>query len=84
MVNNILQGLIKVDPAESQYFTQNARAYSGELDFLNSESINITTNAKTRYFVTFHEAFTYFVKQYNLTQIPIAGPFEEEPTSKDI
>jgi zinc transport system substrate-binding protein len=43
-----------------------------------------TTNVKTRYFVTFHEAFAYFAKEYNLTQIPIAGPFQEEPTANDI
>jgi zinc transport system substrate-binding protein len=39
---------------------------------------------KTIYFVTFHEAFAYFAREYNLTQIPIAGPFEEEPTPGDI
>jgi zinc transport system substrate-binding protein len=83
-VNNILQGLIKADPADSQYFTQNAQAYQAELDDLNSQIVNATTNVKTRYFVTFHEAFAYFAKRYNLTQIPISGPFEEEPTPSDI
>jgi zinc transport system substrate-binding protein len=84
IVNNILQGLIKADPADSQYFTQNAEAYIAKLDLLNSAAIDATTNTKTRYFVTFHEAFAYFAKQYNLTQIPIAGPFQEEPTPSDI
>jgi zinc transport system substrate-binding protein len=83
-VNNILQGLIKADPADSQYFTQNAQAYESKLDTLNSEAINATSNVATRYFVTFHEAFGYFAQQYNLTQIPISGPFEEEPTPSDI
>jgi zinc transport system substrate-binding protein len=83
-VNNILQGLIKVDPADQQYFTANAQNYEAKLDYLNSQIINATTNVKTRYFVTFHEAFAYFAKEYNLTQIPIAGPFEEEPTTSDI
>lgn len=83
-VNNILQGLIKADPSDSQYFTQNVQAYESKLDNLNSQIINATTNVKTRYFVTFHEAFAYFAKQYNLTQIPISGPFQEEPTPSDI
>jgi zinc transport system substrate-binding protein len=83
-VNNILQGLIKADPVDSQYFTQNAQAYETKLDDLNSQAVNATTKVKTRYFVTFHEAFAYFAKQYNLTQIPIAGPFQEEPTPSDI
>ena len=85
-VNNILQGLIKADPADSQYFTQNAQAYNAKLDTLNSQILAITTsqNVRTRYFVTFHEAFAYFAQQYNLTQIPISGPFQEEPTPTDI
>jgi zinc transport system substrate-binding protein len=83
-VNNILQGLIQADPADSQYFTQNAQAYEAKLDTLNSEAINATSNVATSHFVTFHEAFAYFAKQYNLTQIPISGPFEEEPTPSDI
>ncbi len=83
-VNNILQGLIKADPADTQYFTQNAQAYEAKLDNLNSLAINATSNTATRYFVTFHEAFAYFANQYNVTQLPISGPFEEEPTPSDI
>jgi zinc transport system substrate-binding protein len=83
-VNNILQGLIKADPADSQYFTQNANAYEAKLDALNSQAVNATTNTATKYFVTFHEAFAYFANQYNVTQLSISGPFEEEPTPTDI
>jgi zinc transport system substrate-binding protein len=83
-VNNILQGLIEADPADRAYFTQNAQNYEAKLDALNAEARNATTNVATRYFVTFHEAFAYFAKQYSLTQIPISGPFQEEPTPSDI
>jgi zinc transport system substrate-binding protein len=83
-VNNILQGLIKADPADSQYFTTNANAYEAKLDELNTEAINATTNTATKTFITFHEAFAYFAKQYNVTQLSILGPFEEEPTPTDI
>jgi zinc transport system substrate-binding protein len=83
-VENILQGLIKVDPKDQQYFTANAQAYEAKLDQLNSQIINETANVQTRVFITFHEAFAYFANQYNLTQVPISGPFEEEPTPSDI
>jgi zinc transport system substrate-binding protein len=83
-VINILQGLMKAAPADSQYFAQNAQAYEAKLDNLDSQIVHATTNVKTRYFVTFHEAFAYFAKQYDLIQIPIAGPFQEEPTPSDI
>jgi zinc transport system substrate-binding protein len=83
-VNNILNGLNEADPADSQYFTQNAQTYQSKLDNLNNQIKTATTNTKTRLFVTFHEAFVYFANEYNLTQIPIAGPFQEEPTANDI
>jgi zinc transport system substrate-binding protein len=83
-VENIVQGFIQADPADAQYFASNGAAYKSRLDFLNSQIINATSNVATRNFVTFHEAFAYFAKEYNLTQIPILGPFEEEPTPSDI
>jgi zinc transport system substrate-binding protein len=83
-VANILEGLIKADPADATYFTKNAQNYSAKLDLLNSQAINLTANPKTRHFVTFHEAFAYFSMRYNLDQIPIAGPFEEDPTPSEI
>lgn len=83
-VRNILQGLIQADPADSQYFTQNADVYIAKLEALNQEAINATTGTATNRFVTFHEAFAYFANQYNITQVPILGPFEEEPSANDI
>jgi zinc transport system substrate-binding protein len=83
-VSNILKGLIRADPTNAAYFTANARAYEAKLDILHSEFLNLTANPATRYFVTFHEAFAYFAKEYNVTQIPIAGPFEEDPTPSEI
>ena len=83
-VMNILQGLIRADPADQGYFTSNAQAYTAKLDNLNSEILQATSNVKTRYFITFHEAFAYFAERYNLTQVPIAGPFQEDPTPSDI
>ncbi len=83
-VNNILEGLIQADPENSEYYTQNAQAYNAKLDDLNNQAIEATTDVATSYFVTFHESFVYFANRYNLTQIPIAGPFQEEPTPSDI
>jgi zinc transport system substrate-binding protein len=85
-VNNILQGLIKAYPSDNDTFTANAKSYMGQLDYLNSAIINATNFhvIKTRYFVTFHTAFAYFAQRYNVTQIPVFGPFEDSPTAKDI
>jgi zinc transport system substrate-binding protein len=83
-VTNILRGLAQADPTDKDYFVANANSYEAKLDSLNQAILNATSNVKTRSFVTFHEAFAYFAKRYNLTQIAIAGPFEEEPTPSDI
>ncbi|MBO0887608.1 zinc ABC transporter substrate-binding protein [Candidatus Bathyarchaeota archaeon] len=85
-VNNILRGLIEAYPSDNDTFTTNAKSYDNQLDFLNSAIINATNFhvVKTQYFVTFHTAFAYFAKQYNLTQIPVFGPFEDSPTAQDI
>jgi zinc transport system substrate-binding protein len=83
-VSNILQGLINADPTDKQFFTANAQAYDAKLDLLNKQIITAISNATTTHFVTFHTAFGYFAQEYGLDQIPVFGPFEEEPTPTDI
>lgn len=85
MVQTILQGFIKADSADAAYFTANANTYEAKLQSLNQQFMSLaSSNLATRDFVTFHTAFGYLAKQYNLTQIPVFGPFEEEPTAADI
>lgn len=58
-VMNILGGLIAADPSNRDYFTANAAQYAAKLDALDQQIANVTSHAKTRYFVTFHEAFVF-------------------------
>jgi zinc transport system substrate-binding protein len=83
-VKNILQGLIKADPSDKAYFTANANALIAKFQFMDQELRTGTANVATRTFVSFHEAFGYLAKEYNLVEVPLAGPFEEEPTPSDI
>jgi zinc transport system substrate-binding protein len=83
-VANILHGLVQADPADAEYFTANAQAYDAKLDLLNADALNLSATPATRDFVTFHEAFGYFAREYGLTQIPIGGPYEEDPTPAEI
>lgn len=84
MVANIAQGLAKADPSDAAYFAARAQAFESNLNFLSSQIVNLTTTVQTRYFVTFHTAFGYFAREYNLIQIPVFGPFEDSPTAQDI
>lgn len=83
-VANIANALEAADPANAQYYAANAASYEAKLDALNAEIVKNTTSTKTKIFITFHEAFAYYAKRYNLTQISIQGPFQEEPTPSDI
>jgi zinc transport system substrate-binding protein len=85
MVQNILKGFVKADPTDSVYFTANANNYEANLQSLNQQFMSlVSSKLATREFVTFHTAFAYLAEEYNLTQIPVFGPFEEEPTAADI
>jgi zinc transport system substrate-binding protein len=85
MVKNMLAGFIQADPSDASYFTANANAYENALQALNREFVDLTSSQlATREFVTFHTAWGYLAQQYNLTQIPVFGPFEDEPTPTDI
>jgi zinc transport system substrate-binding protein len=83
-VKNILQGLIKADPSNAAYFTANANALIAKFQFMDQELRAGTAHVATRTFVSFHEAFGYLAKEYDLVEVPLAGPFEEEPTPSDI
>ncbi len=83
-VMNIAGGLSRADPNNAGTFAANAAAYVAKLEALDTEIRSNTTDTKSRLFVTFHEAFAYLARRYNLTQIPIQGPFQEEPTPSDI
>jgi zinc transport system substrate-binding protein len=83
-VENIAQALMQADPGNAAYYRSNADSYEAKLDALDTQIAGEVKTTKTKVFVTFHEAFAYFAKRYNLTQIPIQGPFQEEPTPSDI
>jgi zinc transport system substrate-binding protein len=83
-VKNILQGLTKADPNDEPYFSANANALIAKFQFMDQELRAGTAHVATRTFVSFHEAFGYLAKEYNLVEVPLAGPFEEEPTPSDI
>ena len=74
-VENIRDGLSKVDPNNAAYYDQNAQNFIGQLKSLDvSIRGNLTSsNCAKRDFIAFHNAFSYFAKQYGLNQHSIAG-----------
>lgn len=72
-VENIRDGLIKVDPANATYYTANAKKFSGQLDSLDASIRTMLPTCQKKDFVAFHEAFGYFAKRYGLNQHSVLG-----------
>ncbi len=82
-VQNIVDNLIKLDPQNANYYQQNANDYKAKLDVLDSK---IKTNLSVCYkkdFLAFHDAFSYFSKEYGIHQhtIVVGLDPETEPTA---
>lgn len=74
-VQNIRDGLVKIDPKNAAYYKQNAQNFIGQLDKLDAAFRGnlSSSNCAKRDFIAFHHAFTYFANQYGLTQHSIQG-----------
>jgi zinc transport system substrate-binding protein len=72
-VQNIRDGLDKVDPKNAAYYNQNAQNFIGQLKKLDTAFRgNLTSsNCAKRDFIPFHLAFAYFAKQYGLNVHPV-------------
>ncbi len=66
-VKTIANALSISDPTNKNYYQSNAKIYIKELDLLDSKIRNDLSSCKTD-FITFHNAFSYFAKEYGLTQ----------------
>lgn len=76
-VENIELGIEQADPANTQYYRQNAQNYIDQLKMLHKEFLTNLASVRIRTFICFHEAFNYWKSSYNLTGVGIYG-FEPE------
>ena len=83
-IKNIADGLIELDPDNSSYYQNNSKNYIKKLDALDSKIRNELSNC-SKDFVSLHNAFTYFAKEYGLNQHTIVlNEPHGEPTSKTL
>lgn len=80
-VKNIADGLIELDPDNRSYYQDNLENYIKKLDILDSKIRKELSNC-SKDFIAFHNAFTYFAKEYGLNQHTIVSNEPHgEPTS---
>lgn len=86
-VANIEKALISADPADAADFKANAKAYSQNLDALNTyaKSVLETVPKDRRKILTSHDAFGYFGREYGVTFLsPIGVSTETEASAADV
>jgi len=80
-VNNICSGLILVDPQNKEYYIKNRDDYLEKLKALDMELNSTFAGKKSKIFIVHHPAWTYFAKDYDLSQVPLMEN-EKEPGPK--
>jgi zinc transport system substrate-binding protein len=72
-VEQIRDGLIRIDPTNAEYYNENANSFIAELDNLDRTIRERLSNCERKDFIAFHNAFSYFAERYGLTQHSIQG-----------
>lgn len=80
IVDKIAQELSTIDQTNANFYKENAFSYKVDLENLDNRFKSGLASCQKRDFVTSHVAFAYLAKRYELTQIPIAGLSEEDPS----
>jgi len=82
MVDKILDGFVKVDAKNSDYYKTNANKLKLELDRLDLEYKNGLANCENKNIVVLHSAFSYLAKDYDLNQLLLSGVSVNEELSE--
>lgn len=77
-VKTIGNQLAALDPANAAQYQENTKAYVAKLEGLKTKMHETLDGVQQRNIVTFHEAFPYFAKEFNLNTV---GVIEREPGS---
>jgi zinc transport system substrate-binding protein len=83
-VETIRAGLIAADPANQAKYTANAAAFIKQLGGLNQEFVQSLGPYRDRTFVTFHDAFPYLARRYQLQQVAVVEIPEDQLSPADV
>ena len=70
-VKNIADSLIEIDPSNKDAYRKNSQEYIQRLENLKDEMHYELKDIKTRDIVTFHEAFPYFAREFDLNIVAV-------------
>lgn len=81
----IADALAEIDPANADYYQNNAEAYQQQLANLDEQYTSGLATCAKREVITSHTAFGYLAKRYNISVHAISGLSpEQEPSTKQL
>ncbi len=84
-VDNICEGLVSIDPQNESKYRENAEKYTEKLEDLKQQMHHELDGLKNKDVVTFHEAFPYFAKEFDINVAAvISSEPENEPSVKEL
>lgn len=84
-VSNIAAALAEVDPANADYYRNNAANYKKQLQALQDEYARKFASVPRKDFVTGHAAFAYLCRDFGLTQHSVESVFSSgEPSARQL
>lgn len=72
-IDKIRDVMVSSDPANTDYYNQNADRFTAELDSLDAFIRSELADCNKSDFIAFHDAFTHFSERYGLRQHSIHG-----------
>lgn len=84
-VRNISDRLSEIDPAHAEKYKENTEKYIKKLNSLKNEMLTQMGDIKGKNIITFHEAFPYFAKEFDINIVDVINSEpESEPSAKEI
>lgn len=79
----IYNTLAELDPAHKAQFKANLDAFLSDIDQLDAQIHATIANTKSKKFIVFHPAWSYFARDYGLEEIPIEVG-GQEPSAQEL
>ncbi len=83
-VKNITSAFVDADPENAAFYLKNSQEYTKKLEDIDKNAAEKLAGFKGRKFITYHGPFSYFARDYGLTQASIAGMTGNAPAPSKI
>ena len=77
IVSNMYYAVMDMDPKNGEFYTNNYRAFTAELDSLDTELTQMLETKRGTAFLVWHPSLSYFARDYGLHQISIGQEGKE-------